>query len=44
MRVSFSFAWYDLWIGLFWDRKKHILYFCPLPCCLFTLAEKEEKP
>ncbi len=24
--VKFVFAWYDIWIGFYWDRKKHRLY------------------
>lgn len=36
-RLKFSFAWYDLWIGLFIDPSKQRLYFCPLPTLLFTL-------
>lgn len=34
MRVSLSFAWYDLWIGAYYDRRNKTLYVCPLPCCL----------
>lgn len=30
-RVKPVFAWYDLWVGLFWDRHKRILYVFPLP-------------
>lgn len=32
MRVEFLFAWYDLWIGAYWDRKQHALYVLPVPC------------
>ena len=26
------FAWYDLWIGCFYDKKKQWFYFFPFPC------------
>lgn len=26
MKVSFVFAWYDLWVGVYWDRKNRHLY------------------
>ena len=32
MKVKVFFAWYDLWIGLYVDRKGKRAYFCPLPC------------
>jgi hypothetical protein len=26
------FAWYDLWIGAYWDGARRVLYLLPLPC------------
>lgn len=30
-RVSLLFAWYDLWVGAYWDRKTQTLYLFPVP-------------
>lgn len=34
-RVRPVLAWYDLWVGAFYDRAKHRLYVFPLPCIGF---------
>lgn len=31
MRVKLLFAWFDFWVGLFWDRKAKRLYVFPIP-------------
>jgi len=44
MKISFIFAWYDLWIGAFWDKKKRWLYLFLIPCfgIIIKLKEKDE--
>jgi len=37
MEISMIFAWYDLWVGAFWDSKKRRLYVLPLPCIGFII-------
>lgn len=32
MKIKPLFAWYDLWIGAFWDAKGRKLYILPIPC------------
>lgn len=40
MKVSMFFAWYDCWVGLFYDQKKKTLYICPLPMVVIKLEKK----
>lgn len=35
MRIRPVFAWYDLWVGAYWDRRCRKLYVLPLPCIGF---------
>lgn len=49
--VNVFFAWFDFWIGLYFDRNKKILYLCPFPmlCISFRIEKvkvcpKCEKP
>lgn len=35
-KVSLLFKWYDLWIGIFWDKKTHTFYIFPIP--MFGIA------
>lgn len=32
LRVHPVVAWYDMWVGMYWDRAKRRLYILPVPC------------
>jgi hypothetical protein len=46
MKIKVFFAWYDLWIGAYWDRKERVLYVCPLPTIAIAVkfTEKRQQP
>ncbi len=34
--IGMEFLWYDLWIGIYYDRNKKIIYINPLPCVVVS--------
>jgi len=32
VKVKLIFAWYDFWVGFYYDQKNKDLYFLPIPC------------
>jgi len=32
VRIHWVLAWYDFWVGVFWDKDKRRLYILPVPC------------
>ncbi len=43
-RIKILFAWYDLWIGIFWDSKKKLLYILPIPMFGIIINFGKHKP
>lgn len=41
-RVKFFFAWYDVWVGFYWDRGARLLYICPFPCLGIRIGDPGE--
>ena len=39
-KVRMNIIWFDLWIGIYYDRENKIIYINPLPCLVWK-CEKE---
>lgn len=39
IRVRVFFAWYDVWIGAYYDRWNRTMYVCLLPCCVLRISK-----
>lgn len=42
-KISVRFVWYDIWVGIYIDRKNRSIYFAPIPCIVFEIKLKERK-
>ncbi len=43
MKIQLLFAWYDFWIGAFYDKKKNWLYILPFPMIGIIIKFPEKK-
>lgn len=43
IKIKFIFAWYDFWIGAYWDKTNKVLYIFPIPCFGFKIFKKKVK-
>lgn len=42
-KFQIFFAYYDFWIGFYWDRDKRILYYIPIPCIVFSFSHPKNE-
>jgi hypothetical protein len=38
IRIEIGFAWYDFWVGFYYDRNNRRLYICPLPMLVIRIG------
>jgi hypothetical protein len=44
MKLKLVIAWYDLWIGAYWDREGRRLYLLPIPCVGVVIQFETTQP
>ena len=42
--MKFIFAWYDFWVGWYWDRENRRLYILPFPMIGMMIQFKPYDP
>jgi len=40
MKFKIFWAWFDFWVGFYYDRRKDILYVCPIPTIVLAFSLK----
>ena len=43
LKFKAFFAWYDFWVGLYYDKKRKILYINPLPTIVLSFASDQNE-
>ncbi len=38
IRIKIFWAWYDSWIGAYWNKDKRVLYICPLMWIVIAIS------
>lgn len=41
--LGMDFIWFDIWIGIYYDREKRIIYINPFPCLVYSFQWVKEK-
>ena len=41
MKFKLFWAWFDFWVGFYYDRRKSILYICPLPTVVIAISLRD---
>ncbi len=42
MKITMFIAFYDFWVGVFWQAKKRVIYICLLPCVVIKIQLKDK--
>ena len=42
LRIRLHWIWFDFWMGMFYDKKKKVIWFSPFPMMLFRIWMEEK--